>query len=110
MSDPITRAAAIRRVKMMRDDTGKWDLSLNDQDALRHAVDAFADVDTLRARVAELERECEIAGQAADTARATMARDTERIGELKALVAELASVSTDEADEAIVDNESKEKR
>ncbi len=49
MDDPMTRSAAIRRIVAMRSDSGQtWDLSPKDQEALRHAVQAFSDVDALR--------------------------------------------------------------
>jgi hypothetical protein len=48
MSDPITRKAAIERiVAMAYDHDTTWDLSPKDQQALRHAVQAFSDADAL---------------------------------------------------------------
>jgi predicted nucleic acid-binding Zn-ribbon protein len=56
MSDPMTRRAAIDRIVAMRSDFGQtWDLSEKDQEALRHAIQAFSDADRLESAVRQVE-------------------------------------------------------
>ncbi len=65
MGDPMSRKAAIERVVAMRFDSGTtWDLSEKDQEALRHAVQAFSDVEVLRREVARLKDALRICGEA----------------------------------------------
>ena len=52
MSDPMTRANAIDRLRAMRDDTGETRyLSPKDREAIRHALAMAHDVDVLRAEL-----------------------------------------------------------
>ncbi len=61
----MTRSAAIKRIVAMRYDTGQtWDLSPKDQEALRHAVQAFSDVDVLRKENERLRDALRICGEA----------------------------------------------
>ncbi len=66
MSDPVTRKAAIARINaMLRDTNGViWDLSPKDYLALRHAKDAFSDVDILRRENTRLRNALRVCGRA----------------------------------------------